>query len=216
MKVSKRLSEKVADEIREMILNNKMENGEPLNELVLAEKLGVSRTPIRESISMLEQEGLVKVLSGRGAFVTELTIADYREINELRSVLEPIAAVNSMPNISDAEIDEQLSVWQEVAARITPGTTFSGSELAEHDQMLHSMLIDRCKNNRLSSFLWILRRQSMRYIFSVWSTDAYNEESIKEHIEILNALKQRDASVLSAIVAEHVVINNKYIIEKLR
>lgn len=216
MRSSKRLSNKVADAIRQMILDNEISTGEALNEVALAEKLNVSRTPIRESIAMLEQEGLIKVVSGRGAFVAELTISDYMEINELRKILEPIAAVKSMERISDEEIESQIRLWEEIQTKITQGIYLSYNDAAQFDSDLHAMLIDRCNNTRLSHFLWILRRQSLRYLFTVWETKSINEETVREHLEILNALKARDVNRLATTVVDHITISNSYILKMIK
>ena len=209
MKRNNHLSDKIVDRIREMILNNKIATGETLNEIDLSQEFGVSRTPIREAISVLEQEGLIKIVAGKGAFVTELTISDYQEINELRAYLEPMAAVKSMDEISDAEIDEQIKIWRKLGEGVKEGRTYSNKEMAEFDQNLHKLLIDRCHNNRLSSFLWILRHQSIRYIFAVWQGADYYTANLDEHLKILQALKSRDKKHLELLIQEHVIINNR-------
>ena len=213
MKTTKRLSDKVAEYVRELILTNKMKNGEPVDEVALAEKLKLSRTPVREALSSLEKEGLVKVIPGKGAFITELTFSDYREINELRSFLEPMAAVMSMANVTDEEVDKQLSIWMKIRADLLSGECIPSTEMIKYDHQLHSLLIDRCRNNRLISILWILRQQSMRYLFTVWSTKMYNEKTAEEHIAILNTIKDKNAEKLSKLLAGHVVIDSRYISE---
>ena len=215
MKTTKRLSDKVAEYVRELILTNKMKNGEPVDEVALAEKLKLSRTPVREAVSSLEKEGLVKVIPGKGAFVTELTFSDYREINELRSFLEPMAAVKSIENISEKEIEEQLRIWEKMKKDLANGKNIPTTEMIKYDHHLHSLLIDRCHNNRLINILWILRQQSLRYLFTVWSTEMYNEKTAEEHIAILKAIKNNDAATLSKLLACHVVIDSRYISEGL-
>jgi DNA-binding GntR family transcriptional regulator len=215
MKTTKRLSDKVAEYVRELILTNKMKNGEPVDEVALAEKLKLSRTPVREALSSLEKEGLVKVIPGKGAFITELTFSDYREINELRSFLEPMAAVMSMANVTDEEVDKQLSIWTKIRADLLSGECIPSTEMIKYDHQLHSLLIDRCRNNRLISILWILRQQSMRYLFTVWSTDSYNEKTAEEHLSILEAMKSKDTDKLSELLSAHVVISSKYISDGL-
>lgn len=213
MRSSRRFAHDVADSIREMILDNKINTGEPIDELDLSARFGVSRTPVRESMTILEKEGLVRIIPGRGSFVVELGINDYREINSLRMVLEPMAAVQSMEHISGEEIDEQMEIWNDIAAKIRAGEQMSYREVYQREKKLHSILIDRCGNTRLINFLWTLRFQSQRFILSVWKDATFNKDIAEEHIKILNCLKERDAKRLSEAIAGHVVIYNSYIVQ---
>src|SRR4051812_46154256 len=87
-----------------LILDGELSQGEPLVERSLAARLGVSRTPVRETILRLEREGLVKIVEGRGAFVPSYSIDDVIEIYHVRQGLEPLAARLSCPHISLSDL----------------------------------------------------------------------------------------------------------------
>ncbi|MDR0652291.1 MAG: GntR family transcriptional regulator [Synergistaceae bacterium] len=87
------MADVAAARIRDMIIHGVLSSGEPLAEVRLAEELGMSRTPIREAISILEFEGMVRSIAGRGAVVTDIAKDDFIEVNDIRAALEPIAAV---------------------------------------------------------------------------------------------------------------------------
>src|ERR1700752_4278130 len=91
--------------LKSMILDGKIGMGEPLFERPLAAQLGVSRTPIRETIFMLEREGLVRVIEGKGAFVASFSVEDIIEIYNVREGLEPVAARLACPHIPTRELD---------------------------------------------------------------------------------------------------------------
>ena len=88
----RKMTDWVCDELREAIVNLRLRPGEPLREAALAEKLGVSKTPLREAFARLEQEGLVETTSFKGAVVTGYSERDLKEIYELRALLEGAAA----------------------------------------------------------------------------------------------------------------------------
>src|SRR4051812_33639725 len=92
------------DRLRSMILSGTIGMGEPLVERPLAARLGVSRTPLRQTITMLEREGLVRLVEGKGAFVASFSVEDVIEIYHLREGLEPIAARLACPHIPEQEL----------------------------------------------------------------------------------------------------------------
>src|SRR5437879_11262961 len=93
------------DRLKQLILEGELAPGEPLVERTLADRLSVSRTPVREAIFRLEREGLVEAVDGKGAFVASYAIDDLIEIYQIREGLEPLAARLSCPHLLDADLD---------------------------------------------------------------------------------------------------------------
>lgn len=213
-----RLADVAADKIRGMILKNEFSVGEPLNEVWLAQELGFSRTPIREAITQLENEGLLEVSPGRGAFVVNLTIEDYSEINALRIALEPLAAENALAHIKEADILKQEAEWlrfAEIAGK-KPGMDLDLEKVAALDVALHGMLADACRNKRLKSILSMLRAQASRYVLATWQTQYYNTDTINQHLEMLKHMKSGNAGLLKKAIIFHLEFNNRYTINCLR
>ena len=204
-----RLADMAAAEIREMIIADRLSPWEPLNEVKLAKQLDISRTPVREAITQLEQEGLLRVVPGRGAFVVDLTNEDFREINTLRAVLEPLAAESAVQVIPDKVIEEQKGIWLRVADDLAERRSFSVDDLTDADDRLHWLFIDHCDNNRLRNFLSILRCQIARYVYISWNTRAYMEETVAQHLDVILAMERRNISELRIALECHITFNDK-------
>ena len=212
-----RLADVAADRIRNMILKNEFSVGEPLNEVWLAQELGLSRTPIREAITQLESEGLLGVLPGRGAFVASLTAEDYSEINSLRIVLEPLAAEHAIGYIKEEDILKQEAEWLRLAGIVgkNPNVDLDLEKVGALDVALHGMLADECRNKRLKNILSMLRAQASRYVLITWETQYYNADTIDQHLEILKHMKSENIEALKKAIVSHLEFNNKYTINYL-
>jgi len=208
---SVRLADMAAEKIRKMIIENKFDAGEPLSEMRLAEMLNVSRTPIREAIAILEQEGLLNTVHGKGAFISELKRSDFKEINDLRMVLEPVAAVSAIYTIAPPQLAEHMAIWTHFLSEFESGLELSVTELSEKDDALHFMYINSCGNKRLQGFLRVLRFQTNCYVYAHWNTRECIGETIRQHIEIINAIQNRDEISLSDAVKAHIEYNNRFI-----
>lgn len=206
-----RLADMAAEKIRKMIIENKFDAGEPLSEMRLAEMFNVSRTPIREAIAILEQEGLLTTVHGKGAFISELKRSDFKEINDLRMVLEPLAAVSALYTIPPPQLAEHMSVWTHFLSEFESGLELSATKLAERDDELHFMYINSCNNKRLQGFLRVLRFQTNCYVYAHWNTRESIGETIRQHIEIINAMQNRDEIFLNEALKAHIEYNNRFI-----
>ena len=100
------LRDVVFNTLRQAILKGELKPGERLMEIQLANRLGVSRTPVREAIRKLELEGLVLMIPRKGAVVAEITIKDLEDVLEVRGVLEILAVQNACQNITEIQLQE--------------------------------------------------------------------------------------------------------------
>jgi DNA-binding GntR family transcriptional regulator len=189
-------------------MQNQFSPWEPLSEFHLARMLEISRTPVREAITQLEQEGLLKVVPGKGAFVVELTKEDFREINALRVVLEPLAAETAIHLIPAEKVAQQKVLWTAVAEDLKIRREVQAETLTESDNRLHWLFIDYCDNSRLRNFLGVLRCQTMRYVRAAWETRAFMEETVEQHLEILRAVEEKNVQNLIQALAKHIDFNN--------
>lgn len=206
-----RLADLAANSIRKLILHNKFDPGEPLSEPRLAEMLGMSRTPVREAITLLEQEGLLRTVAGKGAFVMELNKKTFQEVNDLRIVLEPMAAISSMYLILPEVIERQIALWTHYLNEIENLREVPVEDLSDSDDELHFSYIDSCENERLRNFLRILRFQTDRYIYAHWSAKRFDADTIRQHLDILRAFQNHDGEALKKTVEIHIASNNDYI-----
>ena len=192
--------EAVLVELRTALTAGKLLPGQQLVQEELAENLGVSRVPIRESLKILEGEGLVTYHPNRGYFVTELSTTDLIEVYRIREILETEALTQAVAEVSDADIaDIEL-----ILARVeTAARTGDIHELTEANRAFHFAIIELSGMNRLSRLIRQLWDASDIYR-TVYFRDPVNRERINlEHKKIIDALKSRDAQALIAAQNHH-------------
>lgn len=211
-----RLADKATEAIRSLIIRNEFKPNELLSEVQLAEMLGISRTPVREAINQLENEGLVKIVPGLGAFVGEMKVEDIKEINDLRFVLEPLAVESALDNIPVEEMEKQMQVWGHFLSQLEEGRFIGSEQLSEADQSLHDLIVDHCKNSRLQNFLKNLRYQIQLYVFDSWESKEFMEETIRQHLEILRYMIIKDLPALQTALQAHIEHNNRYHLRRIR
>lgn len=188
--------------IRREILSNILIPGHPLNERSLSERLKISKTPIREAIQLLQKEGLVDVVQQKGAFVTQISINDIREIMQIREGLEPIAAsiAASFHDTKElCKLENEFAILAEASPR-------DYEALRESGKRLHKFLLYSTRNKRLIDFLGNLNEQidRVRAFFYVDLSDDYIDQSFEEHMRILRAVKLADAESAQEIMRSHI------------
>ena len=195
------LREVVFNTLRDDILRGELEPGERLMEIHLAEKLGVSRTPVREAIRKLELEGLVKMIPRRGAVVASITISDLEDVLEVRKVLEQLTVKLACEKITDEEIALLKKYHEEFAKAINTNDLTS---LAEKDVSFHDVIYNASHNNRLIQILNNLREQMYRYRLEYIKDRQKRKLLVSEHEKILNAVMNRDSTTAEAAIDAHI------------
>lgn len=187
--------------IRKMILNLEIDAGEQLHIEALSEKLGISRTPIREALLKLESEGLARSESRVGFFVQGITKKSLNELFELRELLESYAAERTAASIEKRDIDylENLQKQSIRAVKSRNLTKFMETEIS-----LHGLIIDKSKNLRLIKMVESI--QDLTYRERALSLKSENNvmQSIKEHQRIIDSLKRKDAKLAGRMMREHI------------
>jgi len=183
----------------------------------IARRLGVSRTPVRETLFRLEREGLVRIVEGKGAFVASYTIEDVVEIYQMRIALEPLAARLACPHldIDDlSRVEEQLNRYK---AKPSLMTSDSASWL-KLGREFHSLFIRTSSNNRLIQVIEGMQDQIdlVRGIGRTISMQATRESTLQEHIAILRALKARDPDRAERAVRVHLQNGLKHRLDGLQ
>lgn len=198
------LRDVVFNTLREAILKGDLKPGERLMELQLASKLGVSRTPIREAIRMLEQEGLAVTTPRKGAEVAKMTLKDMEDVLEIRDALDELAVRIACQKITD----EQLKQLEEVKELFEKNTqTNNVKNIAEADVSFHDVIYEATGNPKLVTLLNNLREQVYRYRVEYIKDPKNYPTLIAEHEAILDSLKNRD--VKNAVEAMHVHVANQ-------
>jgi DNA-binding GntR family transcriptional regulator len=187
------LTEMVITEIRELIVSGRLVLGEQLSESVLAEQLGVSRTPVREAFLRLETERLVEVRPQRGTFVFQYSVADLRDICELREVLETGALRIALSRNREQLIArlEQETNAAEAARVVDPGP------YQAFDNSFHDALVKASANEELIEAYERISGRVRAIRYRLTRSRRQIAGSQRGHREIVNALKEgRDADAV--------------------
>ena len=196
------LRDVVFNTLREAILKGELQPGERLMELQLASKLGVSRTPIREAIRMLEQEGLAVTMPRKGAEVARMTLKDMEDVLEVREALDELAARIACAKINDEQLENLKSIRDEFKKSLDSGDV---KKIAEEDVRFHDAIYEATDNAKLIALTNNIREQMYRYRVEYLKDQNNYPILIAEHDAIVNALEQRDKEMVTAEMHTHVV-----------
>ncbi|WP_257351122.1 GntR family transcriptional regulator [Pseudalkalibacillus decolorationis] len=196
---------KVCNALRKAILQGEFEPGERLIQSELAESLNVSRMPIRESLRILETEGLVKLEPHRGAIVKPMNVEDIKEIYELRTNLEKLAVQLSVPKINKEDI-RQLENLVEKMENADDPDIFIDANIT-----FHHVLIKRCTWSRLLSFIETLWNGFPQHTPTLLPGQI--DESNREHRQILEAVIDGDADKAAELISDHIKRTGKALVE---
>lgn len=196
------LYEEVAELLRQRIFNRELPPGSWIDELKIAEELGISRTPLREAIKVLAAEGLVTMKVRRGAYVTEVSEQDLREVYELLALLEADAAGAVCRLASAEELAELQTLHAELEQAALPGTG-SRERFFELNEAFHLRLLDLARNRWRKQMVADLRKVMKLNRHSSLFKSGRIEESLKEHRAILAAVLARDAAEAVQSVQTH-------------
>lgn len=194
------LRDVVFQTLRAAILKGDLKPGERLMELQLAAKLGVSRTPIREAIRMLEQEGLAITIPRKGAEVAKMTEKDMEDVLQIRCSLEELAVRLSCENITAAELQELRVAMEQFEEK---AKTDNVVEIAKADVNFHDILYKASDNPKLLGLLNNLREQMYRYRVEYLKDRSIYPRLMEEHHHLYDALKAKDAERASAYTRSH-------------
>nr|WP_296011589.1 GntR family transcriptional regulator [uncultured Blautia sp.] len=206
------LRDVVFNTLRRAILKGELKPGERLMEIALADKLGVSRTPIREAIRKLELEGLVVMAPRKGAKVASITERDLNDVLEVRKGMEVLAISLACKRITGEELDKLEAIEQSFQSLIESGNL---TELAEMDVKFHDTIYQATNNQRLVQLLNNLREQMYRYRMEYLKDIAVRRTLAEEHKAICEALRGRDESKAQNYVSVHIDNQQKAIIRSL-
>ena len=188
----------VLDALRTAILAGELAAGETLRQEELAERLGVSRMPVREAIKRLHSEGLVEVLPSRRVRVAELSRAEIEDIYDMRAALEPLAIRLAVPRLTKAQLRDAAHAL-EAADDEEDADTFGVRNAA-----FHLSLMNACERTRLLNGIASLLDLSDRYQRAALRHDEHNALVRAEHAALLEAARAGDAEEAARLTEAHV------------
>ena len=197
----RKVTDWVYEELKSAIVDLRLAPGDPLREATLADQLGVSKTPIREALTRLEQEGLVETTSFKGAVVTGYSRQDLLEIYELRELLENAAARTAAESMADADRDRLDRICRE-SRKLKKNHDAAG--LAALISAFDDVLFEQVRNSRIRALIENLRAHLTRIGHLTAEIPGRIEASVDEHEKILEAIAARDPELAERQMREHI------------
>lgn len=204
------IREQVFKKLRQMILSYELKPGDKIIEGQLAKTLEVSRTPVREALHRLEEEGLIEIFPRRYCLVKGITIESIHEINLIRAKLEPEAAVIATDKLSEKDLLLLESVLSESEGAFERSDIKAMIELNDE---FHNIIINSSNLPRIKKMLENLQDYFMAFRYAFMEKKELAERTLKEHEDILGALRSRDKTLVKEIYEKHVygILDYEYV-----
>jgi len=194
------LESQVSYRIREMIRQRILTKGQKVKERELCEQLGISRTPVREALRTLKSEGLIDIIPNKGAFVSEPSIENIKEIFEVMTLLEGEAARLAARRITDQELKKLEAIHQELKRHHEEKN--SEKYLAANSRC-HLYIRKLAKNQLLYELVQSLQDKIFLYRTQQLTKLGRFDQSIKEHEELMKAFRKKNARAAERSMKAH-------------
>jgi DNA-binding GntR family transcriptional regulator len=191
----------VVDAIRAAIADGEFVPNQRLVEADLSERFGASRATVRTALVQLASEGLVERVQNRGARVRAVSLAEAVEITEVRMALEGLCAAKAAERLTDADGDRLREIGDAMRAAVTSGDLLGYSDL---NRRLHGLVLELAGQSTARAILERLRGQSVRHQFQLAMHPGRPAISLPQHMEIIDALRARDAAAAEAAMRRHI------------
>jgi len=198
---SPNLRERVYEILKKTIILGEIPPGKKIDEESLARQLGVSRTPIRESLCRLENEGIIEIIPRRGAFVLKHSKERIVEILLVREVLEGFAARLAVDHIDERTIEEMKSLLKGFSES---NIRDRSKEYTQADLKFHTLILKKSKNTLLIGLMNILNDHIQMLRLRTVSLKGRPENSLQEHLKIIEALEKRNPSMAESLMRKHI------------
>jgi len=192
------LYQQVAEKLREQIFNRELEPGSWIDEQKLAVDYGISRTPLREALKVLAVEGLVTMKVRRGAYVTEMSVADVNQVYHLLGLLESDAAAQVARKASDAQLAELQALHDRLESQTGQRDAFFRT-----NEQFHMALLAAAGNRWTIQIVDDLRKMMKLNRHHSLFKQGRIEESLAEHRALVAALRRRDAAGAASLMQGH-------------
>lgn len=190
--------------IKEDICNGVIRSGSLLSESQIASNLGISRTPVREALVALENEGLVEIKRGIGAQVKPLTFSDVIHVYDLRKVLEPLAARTAILHIKEEDLKYSEEQFQNLFQYENAPLQVQVKKYAEVDWNFHMLIVDRCENPFILPIMRLIEPTIRRLQVISYRPENYSvEEAVEQHMQLINVFRKGDVETISQQLQAH-------------
>jgi DNA-binding GntR family transcriptional regulator len=195
------LSEKIASEIRSAVLSGEMRPGMRIRQELLAAHFGASRIPVREALKQLENEGLVVLAPNRGAWIADVNSEESIEVYKIREAVEPLAIFESVPNLTDVDIDSLDATVRELECVTT---------LESYIQLDREFHLRTYSRARMPQLLAMVERfwNSTQHFRRQFVKETFAKDGLPftdpQHLLLMDAIRGRDAEAAQVLVRLHI------------
>lgn len=196
----KSLHDEVVSRLRDLIIEGEFKPGTRINERLLCERFAISRTPLREALKVLANEGLIELTPNRGATVAPFTLSDVEEMFPVMGAIEALAGELACARITEPELAEIRALHYQMVVHFQKG------ELPEYfhlNQAIHQAILAAARNPTLSNIYRSLSGRVSPARFRANMSRARWARAVEEHEKILKALETRDGPLLAALLKQH-------------
>ena len=208
------LNQKIYRILKTRIIKGNLKPGEKILESKIAEQLGVSRTPVREALQKIAAEGLVEIKPNLGMIITEFSFEDICEVLQIRGILEGLAASIAAKKINKEEIKKLEKNVEQMSISIDKNDLVAYSDL---NGEFHNLIFNVCGNKRLTKICNNLSNSDYRYrIRALRNNPERIKSSLREHQEIVKALKRKDSEQADRLSQKHVknILESSLLLQK--
>jgi DNA-binding GntR family transcriptional regulator len=202
--------EKIYQQIKSEIIAHQLRAGQAITEEQLVNQHAISRTPVREILRRLEHDGLVKNIPYKGTYVADLRREDIEEILDIRYALEGFAARCAAERVQR----DDLKYFSEIEKQLEIATKTKNSVLSfECDTKLHELILNISGNTRIHTIISNLSGQIHRIRFISGHIEGRIDSTVKEHLEIINAIKKKDPALAEKKMKIHILTTKKILLQ---
>lgn len=213
LKQNKPLNEIVYEGLRNAIIQGHIPVGERINESIYSQKMNISRTPVREALRRIQQEGLVEYVPRLGVVVKKITIEDAKEIYQIRMALDILATTNAMKIMTDDDFDEMKNLLEKTQEANDNGEVQKVIELSRD---FNDIIYRFAQMPRLESILHKLREYLVRFRDISLNGEERRKKALEEHWLIYKNMKNKNFEAIALIIQEHLQYSEEFIYDAMR
>lgn len=203
-------SSRIYRELKQDIVTCTLEPGLSISEQEMCDRYKASRTPVREACRKLCGEWLMHMIPFRGYSIPRLTVEEYRNLNELQTIVEPAAAALAAERATESQMKE-IESW--AGYEYHEGQKNSYYTFLEWNRNFHICIAASTRNDAFLEVVRNVQTRLMRYYYLVISMDSYGEELVEEHQQMVRAIKAGNAEMARRRAMEHLTNTNRRIID---
>lgn len=196
------LREQAYEIIKTAIMSGSLKPGEALVEEQLAKDLGLSRTPLREALVLLEHDQYIEMIPYKGTFVTKLTHKEVKEIFHIRQLLEPEAVCMAVEHITEEEINDLRDFFAKSRDKVSLGDL---ETFLANNKFIHDKLLAYGENETLRKLIinYIEKIQRYQVMINAWDDSSYIMDEFEEHCLLIEALSKKDTKKIRKLMVVH-------------